>query len=96
MEHSSDHTRARRRATARYDFYGHAAVLAAVMLFLLAIDLVTSPGTLWVHWPFMAWGLAVALHAARVFLMSDRASVIDAMTEQELSRSGSGPRRTGS
>jgi hypothetical protein len=38
----------------------------------------------------MGWGFAVALHGARVFLFGDRTDIVDALTERELHRSGSG------
>jgi hypothetical protein len=87
MEEVAHYETARRRAKAKYGFYVHAAVYVAVMLMLMAINISTSPGRLWFIWPLVGWGLAVALHGARVFLMSDRDKIIDAMTEQELHRS---------
>ncbi len=95
MEQTVYHERARRRATAKYGFYVHGSVYAAVMLLLAVVNLVASPGTLWFIWPLMGWGLAVALHGARVFLMSDRNAIIDAMTERELQPSGADKRDTG-
>jgi hypothetical protein len=26
-----------------------------------------SPGSLWFFWPFMGWGIAIVLHALRVY-----------------------------
>ena len=39
----------------------------AVNLLLFTINVLTSPGSLWFYWPLMGWGIAVALHALRVF-----------------------------
>ena len=83
----SDYKTARRRATAKYGFYVHAAVFAAVMVLLLIINLATSRDILWVIWPLLGWGIALALHGARVFMLSDKNAIIDALTEQELRRS---------
>ena len=88
MEHTSEYETARRRATAKYGFYVHAVVFVAVMMLLLVVNIVTSPGTLWFIWPLMGWGFAVALHGARVFLLSGRNAIIEAMTERELHSSG--------
>lgn len=66
----------------------HAVVYAAVMLLLVVINLATAPGTIWFIWPLIGWGLAVALHGARVYLLADKAGIIDALTEAELRRSG--------
>ena len=95
MERSAEHDAARRRATAKYGFFVHAMIYGAVMVLLVAINLITAPGTWWFIWPLMGWGLAVALHAGRVFLMPDRNAIIDAMVEHELQRS-SDERRSGS
>ncbi len=49
------------------EFYGHLAVYLAVILFLLVINLLTSPGYLWVVWVALGWGIAVAIDALSVF-----------------------------
>jgi len=87
MPQKDDYTRARERAEAKYGFLVHAVVYAAVLLLLLIINLLTSPGTLWFIWPLLGWGLAVTLHGARVFLFADRNAMIDALTERELRQS---------
>lgn len=92
MAQTVEYQKARDRAEAKYQFLVHAIVYAAVMLLLVVINLLTSPGTLWFIWPLIGWGLAVTLHAARVFLLADRDSIIDAMTQDELRRSGAGNR----
>ncbi len=89
MSHTRDYERARGRAEAKYQFYVHAVVYAAVMVLLVVINLFTSPGNLWGIWPLIGWGFAVALHGARVFLMGDRNAIVDALTDRELGHSGS-------
>ena len=88
MTQTDQHEKARRRAVAKYGCYVHAAVYAAVMTLLVAINVLRSPDTLWVIWPLIGWGLAVALHGLRVFVLADRNDFIDALTERELRRSG--------
>ena len=90
MTSDANYATARRRAEAKYGFFVHATVFAAVMILLIVIDLVTSPEVTWFIWPFIGWGGAVALHGARVFLFGDRTDIVDALTERELHRSGSG------
>lgn len=87
MTNADAYTRARERAEAKYRFFVHAGVYAAVMTLLVVINLVTSPQAIWVVWPLIGWGLALALHGAGVFLLSDRDAVIDDLTERELRRS---------
>ena len=84
MPQKDDRTRARERAEAKYGFFVHAVVYTAVMLLLLIINLLTSPETLWFIWPLLGWGLAITLHGARVFLLADKDSIVDALTEREL------------
>ena len=48
-------------------FYVHAAQYGVVMVVLLAINLLTSPGYLWVIWPALGWGIGVAAHGLNVF-----------------------------
>jgi len=49
-------------------FYTHLSVYLAVNAGLLVINLLSSPGRLWVVWPLAGWGIAVLIHAAGVFL----------------------------
>ena len=58
---------AQRRAGAKLAFYKHLAAYVLVNVALLAINLATSPGTLWFYWPLLGWGVAIAAHAARVY-----------------------------
>ncbi len=88
MTHSNEYADARARAEAKYGFFVHAAVYAAVMIFLVIINLVTSPGTIWFIWPLIGWGFAVALHGLRVYLLADKNIILDALTERELRQSG--------
>ena len=45
-------------------FYKHAMVYAGVITFLLIINLLSWQGTLWFHWPALAWGLLLYCHWA--------------------------------
>ncbi len=84
---TENYERARGRAKAKYGFFVHALVYVAVMGLLVVINLLTSPGTIWSIWPLIGWGLAVALHGVRAFLVVDREKFIDALTEDELRQS---------
>jgi len=90
MTQTDEYAKARRRAVAKYRFFVHAAVYAAVMVLLVVINLLTSPGIIWFIWPLIGWGFAVALHGLRVFLLSDRSEIVDALTERELRHLGTG------
>lgn len=88
MRETEHYEKARGRAKAKYGFFVHAVIYVAVMVLLVVINMLTSPGTIWFIWPLIGWGLAVALHGARVFLLADRNTIVDALTERELRHSG--------
>jgi len=90
MTQEGEYAKARRRAVAKYGFFVHAAVYAAVMVLLVVINVMTSPNVIWFIWPLIGWGFAVALHGMRVFLLADRNEIVDALTERELRQSGVG------
>lgn len=84
MTTADGYAKARNRALAKYRFFVHAAVYAAVMALLVLINLLTLPGSIWFVWPLMGWGFAVALHGVQVYLLADKSVVIDVLTEREL------------
>ena len=52
-------------------FYVHLTQYGAMMVILLIINLLTSPGYLWVIWPALGWGIGVAAHGLNVFEVVD-------------------------
>ena len=60
--------KAKERVEALRGFYIHLTVFVIVNLGLFSINMITSPETLWFIWPLMGWGIAIALHALRVFV----------------------------
>ena len=48
-------------------FYIHLSQYVLVNLGLIAVNLITSPRTLWVLWVIGGWGIGLAAHAFRVF-----------------------------
>ena len=71
MSDTEQYAIARRRAEAKYGFFVHTAVYAAVMVLLVVVNMVTSPGDIWFIWPLIGWGVAVVLHGLRVFVLAD-------------------------
>ncbi len=59
--------RAKKKVAERKDFYGHLAAYVIINCFLIAINLLTSPGKLWFIWPMFGWGIGLAFHAFNVF-----------------------------
>ena len=60
--------KAKERVETLRGFYIHLTVYVIVNLGLFFINMITSPETLWFIWPLMGWGIAIALHALRVFV----------------------------
>ena len=58
-------------------FRGHLLVFIVTGLFLLTLNLLTSPGSLWFYWPVFFWGWAVVLHAVTTYGTAAPARVLD-------------------
>jgi len=52
-------------------FYSHLMVYIVVNAGLFAIDYITSPDQLWFYWPLFGWGIGLAMHFFRVFVVGD-------------------------
>ncbi len=87
MEDSQEYQSAKKRVEAKMGFYTHASIYAAVIAFLAILNFMTSPGTIWFHWPMFGWGIAIAIHAAVVFVFPGRFAVTEKMIEKEMGRS---------
>jgi 2TM domain len=59
--------RAQKRVEEIKGFYGHLTSFVLVNLFLLIINLTTSPAYLWFFWPLMGWGIGLFFHGLKVF-----------------------------
>ena len=66
-EEQARYENARNRAQALRRFYEHLILFAIVNLGLFLIDFFTSPGSYWFYWVTLGWGIALAIHAYRVF-----------------------------
>jgi hypothetical protein len=58
---------AKEKVEAIKGFYIHLIVYVVVNLMLFVIDMVLSPDVTWFFWPLAGWGIAIVLHAVRVF-----------------------------
>ena len=63
----SKYQEAKKRVAELRGFYRHLSVYVIVNLGLFLINMTTSPETLWFIWPLLGWGIAIVLHALRVF-----------------------------
>lgn len=78
--------RAEKSVEAKVGFYRHLTVYIAVCVLLIIINFATSTEYLWFVWPLMGWGIAVLLHALRVFTFSGQAEVTERMIEKEMQK----------
>jgi hypothetical protein len=80
--------RIRTRVHQKAEFYRHLVSFVAVGAILAAVDLLTSPGTLWFFWPMGAWAIGLVLHAADVWFIGEGAGMEERMLRHELRRHG--------
>ena len=66
-EQEIKYQKAKERVAALRSFYIHLGVFVLVNLGLFLRNMISSPDTLWFYWPLIGWGIAVVLHALRVF-----------------------------
>ena len=61
---------AKKRVEEMKGFYGNLASYVVVNIFLIILNLATSPAHLWFFWPLLGWGIGVVFHAMAVFKVS--------------------------
>jgi hypothetical protein len=71
-DQESRYRNAKKRVETLREFYVHLTIYILVNLLLFTINMLTSPQGLWFFWPLLGWGIAVALHALRVFVLGRR------------------------
>lgn len=59
--------KAKKRVKAKKDFYQHLMTYVIINAFLLILNLLTSPTSIWFYYPLLGWGVAVLFHYADVF-----------------------------
>ena len=64
--------KAKKRVDELKKFYGNLVTYVAINIILIIINLVTSPGSLWFYWVTIFWGIAILLHASRVFILKGK------------------------
>lgn len=74
--------RAVRRIRAKREFWVHFAVYLAVNALLVVIWAMTSAAHFWPVWPILGWGIAIIVHAVRVYGGSSEIS--EAQIDREL------------
>ena len=75
---------ARRRTAMRLGWIIHALVFVAVNLLLASISI--ASGRHWAVFPFLGWGLGLAIHGAVVLLALPGSSLVERMVQRERER----------
>ncbi len=65
--YSPEEKKARKRVRQIKGYYQHLASYISVNLFLLVINLMTSPGFLWCVFPLLGWGIGMFTHTVTIF-----------------------------
>ena len=63
---------AKKRVKELKDFYRNLLTYVGVNILLIIINLITSPGSLWFYWVTIFWGIAILLHASKVFILKGK------------------------
>ena len=72
MMNDEKYEKAKKRVEELRKFYGNLVTYTVINVILIIINLVTSPGSLWFYWVTIFWGIAILLHASRVFIFKGR------------------------
>ena len=75
---------ARKRAGMRMGWLVHATVFIAVNLLLAGLS--AASGRHWAIFPFLGWGLGLAIHGAVVFLVAGGFGLHERLVQQERNR----------
>jgi len=63
---------AKKRVKELKDFYRNLLTYVGVNILLITINLITSPGSLWFYWVTIFWGIAILLHASKIFILKGK------------------------
>lgn len=58
---------AKKKVMALRGFYIHLGVYLFVNLFLVLLDILITPASLWFYWPLLGWTIAIVAHGYSVF-----------------------------
>ncbi len=58
---------AKKRVKKKKEFYHHLVSYVSVNVFLIFLNLLTSPTELWFYFPMMGWGIGLLFHYVDVF-----------------------------
>ena len=83
--------RVEKRVEQKLGFYIHLAVYILVNGLLIAIDLMSSPGTYWFIWPLIGWGIGLLFHGLSIFVFGDKLAIRKRMIDAEMKKQSRKP-----
>lgn len=72
MSEEERYEMARKRVEELKGFYRHFFSYITINVFLVIINLATSPHHLWFYWSAIFWGIAVLFHALSTFILKGK------------------------
>ena len=69
LQDTPEYKRAKARVEALKGFFVHLSIYLVVNLFLLTLNLLTTPDRLWFYWPLLGWGIGLTIHGIVVFAL---------------------------
>jgi len=67
MDDQQRYEKVRKRVREIKGFYSHLATYILINIFFLILNLLTSEGEYWFHWPLFGWGIGLVIHGLSVF-----------------------------
>ena len=67
IDERNAYQRAQKKMEDIRDFYGHATSYVLVIVGLVILNVVTTPGYWWVFWPAIGWGIGLGIHGVAVY-----------------------------
>ncbi len=72
MMNDEKYEKAKKRVEELKKFYSNLTTYVVINVILIIINLVTNPGNLWFYWVTIFWGIAILLHASKVFVLKGK------------------------
>jgi hypothetical protein len=86
MEDQEARQRAEKIVEAKFGFYIHLLAYIVISIFLIFVNLSTSPQYFWFKWPLIGWGIGLFFHALGVFVLYGRSAIKEKMIEKEMKK----------
>jgi len=86
MHEEDFYKKAEKRVNDKKGFFIHLGTFVPVGIFLFALNMFTSPNTLWFVYPVLSWGVGLAIHYVTVFGIPGTRVLTDDWEEEELDK----------